>query len=73
MCRHRYSILPVLSLDGILHLEVLDHAFTGAEFKNFIRRVLEQMQPWPLSNSVLVMDNARIHTVSGICEMIEER
>ncbi|KAM6497033.1 hypothetical protein JOM56_007506, partial [Amanita muscaria] len=55
-----------LSLDGILHLEVLDHAFTGAEFQDFIRGVLDQMQPWPLPNSVLVMDNARIHTVHGI-------
>lgn len=70
---HRYSILPALSLDGILHLEVLDHAFTGVEFQDFIRGVLDQMQPWPLPNSVLVMDNARIHTVHGICEMIEER
>ena len=29
------------------------------------------MQPWPLPNSVLVMDNAAIHRVDGVREMIE--
>jgi hypothetical protein len=64
--------LPALSLDGILHLEVIDHAFMGEEFKDFVRGVLGQMNPWPLPNSVLIMDNARIHTVAGIREMVEE-
>ncbi|KAF8868603.1 hypothetical protein BD779DRAFT_1397140, partial [Infundibulicybe gibba] len=55
-----------MSLDGILHLEVQDHSFTGEEFCNFIEGVLGQMQPWPLPNSVLIMDNASIHKVPGI-------
>lgn len=70
---HRYSILPALSLDGILHMEVLDHSFSGEEFIDFVSGLLNQMQPWPLPNSVLVMDNASIHKVDGICEMVEER
>ena len=53
----RYSILPAISLDGVIHLKVIDHAFTGHEFANFIWGVLDQMQPWPLPNSVLIMDN----------------
>jgi hypothetical protein len=65
--------LPALSLDGILHLEVLDHSFTGEEFSNFVRGVLGQMNSWPLPNSVLVMDNASIHKVAGLREMVEER
>ena len=60
-------------INGILHLEVLDHSFTGEEFADFIHGVLDQMQPWPLPNSVLVMDNASIHKVPGIREMVEER
>ena len=68
----RYSILPALSLDGILHLEVLDHSFTGEEFQDFVAGVLDQMQPWPMPNSVLVMDNASIHKAPGIREMVEE-
>jgi len=69
----RYSILPALSLDGILHLEVLDHSFTGEEFRDFVTGVLDQMQPWPMPNSVLVMDNASIHKVPGIRDMVEQR
>ena len=46
----RYSILPTLSLDGILHLEVLDHSFLGKEFQDFVSGVLDRMQPWPLPN-----------------------
>lgn len=69
----RYSILPALSLDGILHLEVLDHSFTGEDFHNFVSGVLDQMQPWLMPNSVLVMDNASIHKVPGIREMVEQR
>ena len=56
-----------------MHLEVLDHPFSGDEFINFIEGVLDQMQPWPLPNSVLAMDNASIHKVHGIREMVEER
>ena len=67
----RYSILPALSLDGILHLEVLDHSFTGDEFCDFVEGVLDQMQPLPLPNSVLVLDNASIHKISGLQEMVE--
>jgi hypothetical protein len=71
--RCRYSILPALSLDGILHLEVLDHSFTGDEFCDFVEGVLDRMQPWPLPNSVLVLDNASIHKIPGLREMVEAR
>lgn len=69
----RYSILPALSLDGILHLEVLDHSFNGDEFKSFILGLLDQMNTYPLPNSVIVMDNASIHKVPGIRELVEEK
>ena len=67
----RYSILPALSLDGILHVEVLDHPIAGVDFLMFVEGLLERMQPWPLPNSVLIMDNAAIHRVDGVREMIE--
>ena len=69
----RYSILPALSLDGILHVEVFDHAINGTNFLSFIEGLVKHMQPWPLPNSVLIMDNAAIHRVDGIWEMIEAR
>ena len=67
----RYSILPALSLDGILHVEIYDRAVTGDDFRLFVTRLLEHMQPWPLPNSVIIMDNAAIHKVEGIREMVE--
>jgi hypothetical protein len=44
----RYSNFPALSLNSILHLEVLDHSFSGEEFGHFVSGVLDQMQPWPM-------------------------
>ncbi|SRR6266702_1437117 len=70
---NRYSILPALSLDGILHADVYDRAVDGERFRVFIAGLLERMQPWPLPNSVIVMDNATIHKVEGIREMVEGR
>jgi transposase len=67
----KYSILPALSLDGILHLEVVENAVTGASFRRFVEGLLPRMNKWPLPNSVLVVDNASIHKVAGIRELVE--
>jgi hypothetical protein len=69
----KYSILPALSIDGILHLEVLENAITGDDFHRFVQGLLPHMNEWPLPRSVLVIDNASIHKVAGIREMVEER
>jgi hypothetical protein len=68
----KYSILPALSLDGILHLEVVENAVTGDIFRRFVEGLLPRMNKWPLPNSVLVIDNASIHKVAGIRELVEE-
>jgi hypothetical protein len=69
----KYSVLPALSLDGILHLEVVENVVTGAIFRRFIEGLLPLMNKWPLPNSVLVVDNASIQKVAGIRELVEER
>jgi hypothetical protein len=66
---HRYSILPALSPDGILHLDVRDYSFTSATFNQFIDTLLDNMNPFPQKNSVVVMDNASIHKSVHIAEM----
>ena len=68
----KYSILPALSLNDILHLEVVENAVTGATFHRFVEGLLPCMNKWPLPNSVLVINNASIHKVAGICELVEE-
>ncbi len=72
-CGAKYSLLPAISLDGILHLEVVEGAVTGTDFRRFVQGLLPLMNEWPLPNSVLVIDNASIHKVAGIREMVEER
>ena len=36
----KYSMLPALSLDGILHLKVLENAITGEDFRHFVEGLL---------------------------------
>ena len=67
----KYSILPALSLDGILHLDVIENGVTGAAFRRFIEGLLPRMNKWPLPNSVLVVDNTSIHKVDGIRKLVE--
>jgi hypothetical protein len=69
-----YSVLPALSLEeGILHCDIIEGSFDGGLFYNFISHLLDQMQPYPAPNSVIVMDNCRIHKNSQITDLIESR
>lgn len=70
---HSYSILPALSLDGILHLDIQDRSYNAELFENFIDGLLDNMNPFPARNSVVVMDNCSIHKSAGLRAMIEER
>jgi hypothetical protein len=70
----RFSVLPALSLnDGILHCDIVEGSFDSQLFYQFIERLLDQMQPYPAANSVIVMDNCRIHKHTDILELIEQR
>ncbi|CUS12381.1 unnamed protein product, partial [Tuber aestivum] len=59
----RYSILPVLGIDGSLHVRLLKVcSFTCQSYEKFIlQEVLPHMNCIPNADSVLVMDNTRIH------------
>jgi hypothetical protein len=69
----RYSMLPALSLDSILHLDVLDWSYTSKLFNEFVNGLLDNMNPFPAQNSVLVMDNASIHKSLVLQQMVEAR
>jgi hypothetical protein len=79
-CRHdhfiqgqRYSILPAISLDGVLHLDILTCSWTAKEFRLFVDVLLDKMIPYPQKNSVLVLDNASAHHFEDLQEMVEGR
>jgi len=51
----------------------LENAITGEDFLQFVRGSLPHLNECPLPRSVLVIDNASIHKVAGIREMVEGR
>jgi hypothetical protein len=69
----RYSILPAISLDGVLHLDIITRSWTAEEFCSFIDVLLDQMNPYPQKNSVLVLDNASAHHFDDLREVVEGR
>ncbi|PVF90923.1 hypothetical protein CPB86DRAFT_720375, partial [Serendipita vermifera] len=75
---NRYSILPALSLnDGIFHVEVVQGSFTMDTFNQFIRNLLNRMNPYDADEhpprSVIVLDNCQIHKDPEILNYIIER
>ncbi len=59
--------------DGFLHCEIVEGSFRADTFVSFIQGLLENMQPFPQSNSVIVMDDSHIHKLPLIQEMISAR
>jgi hypothetical protein len=70
---HRYSVLPALSLDGIIALDIVQGSYDTKRFKKFVRGLLDQMNEFPGPRSVIVLDNCRIHKSKAITDMIYER
>lgn len=66
-------MLPALTLDGIIYCHITVGSFKGPLFLEFMNELLEEMNPYPGPNSVIVMDNCSVHRVPGIREMIEGR
>ncbi|GBC52517.2 homeodomain-like protein [Rhizophagus irregularis DAOM 181602=DAOM 197198] len=58
----RYTILPALTLDGFIACDIMKGSCSQERFCSFIlSHILPFMNPIPGKNSVLVMDNAKIH------------
>jgi len=71
--RCRYSVLPALTLDGIITLDIVEGSYNTKRFKRFIRGLLDQMNVFPEPSSVVVMDNCRIHKSKDIMDAIYDR
>ena len=69
----RFSVLPTISLNSMIDCIVVKEAFNTKLFTTFIERLLDKMNPFPDSQSVLIMDNCSIHKVLEICKLIESR
>lgn len=58
---------------GTLYTKVVEGSFTASKFYDFIETLLLRMQQFPASNSVVVMDNARIHKDPRVLDLITSR
>ncbi|KAJ3847644.1 hypothetical protein EV368DRAFT_24976, partial [Lentinula lateritia] len=64
-------ILPALYSAGILTVDIVKGSYNNLWFQKFINGLLSQMNPWPQSNLVIVMDNCHIHKNKEILNMIK--
>ncbi|RDX41725.1 hypothetical protein OH76DRAFT_1328083, partial [Lentinus brumalis] len=65
-------ILPTLSLDGFLTIYVVRGSVDGEEFYDWvIKDLLPKMNPYPGPNSILIIDNCRMHKSSVVCDAVE--
>jgi len=69
----KISLLPALSLDGIIYFIVKEGSHNAASFATFVDGLLYHMNPFPHPKSVLVIDNAGIHKAPEIKAMVEAR
>ncbi|KAF8575113.1 hypothetical protein K439DRAFT_1370769, partial [Ramaria rubella] len=69
----RYSVLPAMSLDGIIYSHVVRGSFNSNSFQDYLVDLLRVMNPYPQKNSILVMDNCSIHHIEGVAELCAER
>lgn len=70
----RYSAIPVMSMQGIHDVQVVEGTVNGDRFKHFIEHtVLPILNPFDGCNplSVVIMDNCSIHHIDRVVELIE--
>ena len=60
-------------MNGVIYSKIVEGSFTARRFYDFIDGLLDHMQPFPLPNSVIVMDNARIHKDPRVLDLILAR
>nr|CAG8519384.1 14370_t:CDS:2 [Entrophospora candida] len=73
ICGKRFTILPALTLEGYIALDIMEGNCTKERFQSFIlAQILPLMNPYPQKNSVLVMDNAVIHHDDKMIQLMKE-
>lgn len=65
-------MLPVLTVDSIIYSHIKMGAYNGDQFLEWLEGLLEVMNPYPAPNSVLILDNCRIHHVESVDELCAE-
>ena len=72
----RYSVIPIISLEGIHDVYITEGTVNGEKFAEFVEKcLLPILLPfnWINQRSVVIMDNASIHHVDAITDLIERQ
>lgn len=70
----RVSALAAMDSEGFLGWRITTDTFTRKTFyEGFIEEILPLIQPWPMRNSIVLMDNARIHMFQELVEAVHSR
>ncbi|CAD6936022.1 unnamed protein product [Tilletia controversa] len=70
----RYTLLPGLTHDGIIAPWVVAGSVNGERFLHWVQEyLLPHMNPWPMANSVLVLDNCSTHKGEDVRRVIEAK
>ncbi|KAJ7051598.1 hypothetical protein C8F01DRAFT_918990, partial [Mycena amicta] len=69
----RFSMLPVLSCDGIVALDIFEGSVTKDRFLRFLETDLAPiLTPYPGPRSVVVLDNCAIHHDDEVRRIVEQ-
>ncbi|KAE9399373.1 hypothetical protein BT96DRAFT_820629 [Gymnopus androsaceus JB14] len=69
----RFSVLPALTHEGVVALEIFRGTVNRELFINFLKEHLVPiLTPYPGPRSVVILDNASIHHDEEICALIVE-
>ncbi|TFK23478.1 hypothetical protein FA15DRAFT_558789, partial [Coprinopsis marcescibilis] len=69
----RFSILPALTWEGMITLDIFEGSVNKERFINYIRKdVAPLLNPFPGPRSVVVLDNCAIHHDEEVRRIIEE-
>ncbi|GAO50483.1 hypothetical protein G7K_4607-t1 [Saitoella complicata NRRL Y-17804] len=67
----RWSVLPALTTEGLKVLRIFQESFNADRFVEFIEEdLLPIIGPFPGPNSVIVLDNCRIHHDPRVAELL---
>ena len=67
----KWSILPVYTQDGFIDYEIIHGSYNAEMFKEFLRNhIIPHTTSFPGPQSVLIMDNMRIHLNDELQECV---
>ncbi|KAI7956029.1 hypothetical protein MJO29_007428, partial [Puccinia striiformis f. sp. tritici] len=68
----RWSLLPAISIGGVIALTTTIETFQGPQFEHFLEfDLLPRMNRYPDVNSVIVCDNSRTHRRARTCQLCD--